>query len=41
MSFLVKDEKVLTKYNEIWSKIKTVIGRKRFDSNSQELIILQ
>ena len=33
MSFLVKDEKVLTKYNGIWSKINTIIGRKRFDSN--------
>ena len=32
MSFLIKDEKLLEKYNEIWRKVSSII-RKEFDSN--------
>ena len=31
MSFLIKDNKLLEKYNEIWEKVKNSI-RKEFDS---------
>ena len=27
---MIKDEKLLTKYNEIWSKTKSIIRRKKF-----------
>ena len=32
MSFLIKDEKLLEKYNEIWKKVSS-ITKKEFDSN--------
>ena len=32
MSFLIKDEKLLEKYNEIWRKVSSII-KKEFDSN--------
>ena len=31
MSFLIKDDKLLEKYNEIWEKVKNII-KKEFDS---------
>ena len=31
MSFLIKDEELLEKYNEIWKKVKNIIKRE-FDS---------
>ena len=31
MSFLIKDEKLLEKYNEIWKKVSNII-KKEFDS---------
>ena len=31
MCFLIKDDKLLEKYNEIWEKVKSTI-RKEFDS---------
>ena len=33
MFLLVKDEKLLIKYNERWSQIGKIIGRKKFDSD--------
>ena len=32
MSFLIKDEKLLEKHNEIWKKVSNII-QKEFDSN--------
>ena len=32
MSFLIKDEKLLEKYNQIWKKVSNII-KKEFDSN--------
>ena len=32
MSFLIKDEKLLEKYNEIWRKVSSII-KKELDSN--------
>ena len=32
MSFLIKDEKLLEKYNEIWKKVSKII-KKEFDNN--------
>ena len=32
MSFLIKDEKLLEKYNEIWRKVSSII-KKEFGSN--------
>ena len=32
MPFLIKDEKLLEKYNEIWKKVSNII-KKEFDSN--------
>ena len=31
--FLIKDEKLLEKYNKIWKKVSNII-KKEFDSNS-------
>ena len=33
MSFSIKDDKLLEKYNEIWEKVKNII-RKEFDSEA-------
>ena len=33
MSFLVKNQKLLTKYTEIWSKMKEMLGRKKFNNS--------
>ena len=33
MSFLLKDDELLEKYNEIWEKVKNII-KKEFDSES-------
>ena len=33
MRFLFKDEELLVKYNEIWSKIKTIIGKETCNSD--------
>ena len=33
MPFLIKDEKLLEKYNKIWKKVSNII-KKEFDSNS-------
>ena len=32
MSFLIKDEKLLEKYNEVWKKVSNIF-KKEFDSN--------
>ena len=32
ISFLIKDEKLLEKYNEIWRKVSSIV-KKEFDSN--------
>ena len=34
MSFLIKDEKLLEKYNEIWKKVSNII-KKEFDSKPE------
>ena len=34
MSFLVKDKKLLVKSKRIWAKIKSIIGRKKFESDA-------
>ena len=33
MSFLIKDDELLEKYNEIWEKVKNII-KKEFDSEA-------
>ena len=32
MSFLIKDNQLLEKYNGIWDKVDNVIKKKKFDS---------
>ena len=37
MSLLDEDGKLLKKYNEIWSKIKEIMERKKFNSDRNSL----